>query len=43
MTSCPHPPARIWFWFAYNYLTGKADIPCAACCDCGTVLLGGVE
>ena len=40
--ACQHPPARVWFWFAYNCDTDKNDIPCAACCDCGQVLLGGV-
>jgi hypothetical protein len=39
---CKHPPTRIYFWFAYNYKTGKNDIPCAGCCDCGKILLGGI-
>jgi hypothetical protein len=41
--TCKHPAARVYFWFAWNCETGKTDIPCAACCDCGEVLLGGVE
>ena len=40
---CKHPYNRIYFWYAYNYGTGKVDIPCAACCDCGKVLIGEIE
>lgn len=40
---CKHPPYRITFWYAYNYETGENDIPCAGCCDCGEIILGGVE
>ena len=40
---CPHRPERIWCWWAYNWRTGKNDIFCAACCDCGAVLAGAAE
>ena len=32
---CKHPAKRIYFWYSQG-------VPCAACCDCGEVLLGGV-
>ena len=38
MTDCKHPPSRYWSWFAYNAETGKRDVLCVACCDCGHVL-----
>lgn len=41
--ACKHPSYRVYFWFAWNYETGKCDIPCAGCCDCGEVLLSGVK
>lgn len=41
--SCSHPPERIYAWWAYNCRTGKNDILCAACCDCGAVLAGGAS
>jgi hypothetical protein len=39
-TPCPHPPQRLYAWHAFNYRTGKNDILCVACCDCGAVLEG---
>ena len=39
---CKHPPARYYSWFAYNYRTGKKDILCIGCCDCGEILAGAV-
>lgn len=41
--TCPHPPARLYAWFAYNCETGEDDILCVACCDCGAVLAGEEE
>lgn len=40
---CPHPPERIYAWWAYNYRTGKNDILCAGCCVCGQVLAGAAD
>ena len=37
---CKHPYNRIYSWFAYNWKTGKKDLLCAGCCDCGEVLTG---
>lgn len=34
---CPHPPARIFTWWAYD------GTLCAACCDCGAVLAGAAD
>jgi hypothetical protein len=31
---CPHPPARKFAWWAYNYKTGENDIFCVGCCEC---------
>jgi hypothetical protein len=39
--TCKHPAHRIYAWFVPDARTGK-DILCAACCDCGEVLAGGV-
>jgi hypothetical protein len=33
---CKHPPARVYAWLAFD------DTLCAGCCDCGTVLKGGM-
>ena len=35
-TQCPHPPQRLYAWYA-------GDILCIACCQCGKVLKGGKE
>jgi hypothetical protein len=40
---CRHPATRIYSWFAYNYKTGKKDILCAGCCDCGKILTGNAS
>jgi len=40
---CKHPATRVYSWFAYNCETGKKDILCAGCSDCGKVLAGGAE
>ena len=37
MTTCPHPPTRLYTWFAYD------GTLCIACCDCGEVLAGAAE
>ena len=39
---CKHPANRIYSWFAPEYVGGP-KILCAVCCDCRTVLAGGVE
>lgn len=39
--SCKHPPHRLYSWWAFNHLTGKNDILCVGCCECGKVLKGG--
>ena len=36
-TSCTHPPARLFAWFAYD------GTLCIACCDCGDVLTGAAH
>ena len=36
-------PTRLYSWFAHSAITGKRDIPCVACCECGEVLLGGIK
>ena len=36
-TGCPHPPARLFTWWAYD---GSL---CAGCCECGAVLAGAAE
>jgi hypothetical protein len=40
--TCKHPPTRLYSWYAYNGETNKNDILVVCCCDCGTVLTGGV-
>jgi len=40
---CSHPANRNFAWFALNHETGKEDILCVACCDCGAVLQGAPE
>jgi hypothetical protein len=40
-TSCTHPPARLFAWFAYDGV-GRTDL-CTACCDCGEVLTGAAH
>ncbi len=37
---CPHPPHRLYTWFVTNPYTGKDDVLCVGCCDCGKVLQG---
>ncbi len=37
---CRHPATRLFSWLALNENTGKADILCVACCDCGAALQG---
>lgn len=34
---CPHPPARLCAWRAYD------GTLCVACCDCGAVLAGAAD
>ena len=34
--TCPHPPARLYSWMAYD------GALCVACCDCGTPLAGAL-
>lgn len=38
-TDCKHPPARLYAWFAQD---PTGPVLCVACCECGTVLKGGV-
>ena len=40
---CKHPPKRLYSWHAYNYKTGKKDILCVCCCECGEILTGAAE
>lgn len=40
---CPHPPQRLWSWFARDDTHRRGEVLCVGCCDCGAVLLGGVE
>ena len=40
LENCPHPGPRLFSWFGMNADTGKADILCVACCECGEVLQG---
>lgn len=35
--ACPHPPTRLFTWWAYD------GTLCAACCDCGAVLAGAAD
>jgi len=37
MTTCTHPPARLFTWFAHDRTL------CAACCDCGEILAGAAQ
>jgi len=39
VTDCPHPPQRLFTWFALD-LAGKRTILCVGCCACGAVLRG---
>lgn len=43
LDNCPHPPPRLYAWHALNPQTGKADILCVACCECGAVLQGAAD
>lgn len=36
MAICPHPPARLYAWYAYD------GTLCICCCLCGAVLKGGL-
>ncbi len=40
LDNCPHPIPRQFAWWAMNTDTGKADILCVGCCECGEVLQG---
>lgn len=40
---CPHPPHRIYAWFARDDTAPKGQVLCAACCECGAVLKGGAQ
>lgn len=33
---CPHPPARLYSWTAYD------GTICVGCCDCGAILAGAL-
>ena len=41
LTTCHHPPARRFAWFARDDAAPGGQVLCVACCDCGAVVQGG--
>lgn len=38
--ACPHPPTRLYSWFARDDGAQSGRVLCVACCACGAVLTG---
>lgn len=42
LSSCPHPPEKIFAWTAFDPITGRSVL-CHGCTGCGSILSGAVD